>query len=123
MKPSIFKINNKTNYKPTVVKNEENVSELSINWCEVKNNIAYVSMNVKMATGSKGTAGITLATGLPAPKVNVEMQTHLYDGADKNNQSIRCRISKTGTLSWWYNPAVELTSSNVISINITYPVA
>lgn len=123
MKPSIKKIRNILDYKSNLVKEDDNVSEISICWCKIKDNIAYVALNIKMIPITTGTAGIILAKGLPTPESNVEMQAHLYNGANKDTQSIRCRISKTGTLSWWYNPAVELTSSNVISINITYPIA
>lgn len=113
--------NNFTNYKSSVVKEDTYVSATAVNWCEVRNGIAYVSMNLTLVAGEMSTASATLVSGLPPAKSNIEIQTHLYNSTE--NYSIRARVTTGGLLRWWYNPAVTIKSNNALSVNINYPVA
>lgn len=117
----ITKEDDLADYKPSLVKDDTYVSSIATNWCEVRNGIAYVSMNLTLVAGEMSTAAATLVSGLPTPKVNAEIQTHLYNSTE--NHSIRARITTAGLLRWWYNPTVTVKSSNALSVNITYPVA
>ena len=97
------------------------VSSIAVNWCEVRNGIAYVSMNLTLVAGEMSTESATLVSGLPPARANVEIQTHLYNSSE--NHSIRARITTAGLLRWWYNPAITVRSNNALSVNISYPVA
>lgn len=122
-------VNDNGVYSSVLNKTEEyNIAEESayinskvVRWCKVKNGIAYVAIEFIPKNISMGTEGYKFFSGLPKPKASFQVSTLLYRGSDIN-LPIRFYLKTDGTLSYWYNPKLDLKTSYTFMLETSYPI-